>query len=264
MYPWYPGLSCRKVKDVSPSERRSEALGYLRGVADKAKRRGHIPFPPAFVIAPEGKGGPPPLARLIQGGRGGKVRLRLYLCITMMATKEPFDLRRPPGPNGWTQMLGLDPRTGPRRVASNLTWLADNKFIDLQPQWGRPSAITLMSATGDGGAYTQPREEGRYVGMPIEFWTSGWLLQLSPTATALLFALRDALGGYSEPQYIHTAKRQRYGLSSDTWTKGRKELEAQGLLTVKREPQGDFYDFTRLRNAYQLDLEKLTDSPSWS
>ncbi|MEU4965814.1 hypothetical protein [Streptomyces smyrnaeus] len=249
---------------MSPSERRSEALGYLRGAADRAKRRGYIPFPPAFVMAPEGEAGPPPLARLIQGGRGGKVRLRLYMCITMMATKEPFDLRRPPGPNGWTQMLGLDPKTGPRRVASNLTWLADNKFIDLQPQWGRPSAITLMSATGDGGVYTQPREEGRYVGMPVEFWTRGWLLQLSPTTTALLFALREALGGHSEPQYIHTAKRQRYGLSSDTWTKGRKELEAQGLLTVKREPQGDFYDFTRLRNAYQLNLERLADSPSWS
>jgi DNA-binding winged helix-turn-helix (wHTH) protein len=100
--------------------------------------------------------------------------------------------------------------------------------------------------------------------MPIEFWTQGWLLQLSPTATALLFALREALGGHSEPQYIPTTRRQRYGLSSDTWTRGRKELEAQGLLAVKREPQGTFYDFTRLRNAYQLTLARLDDSPSWT
>ncbi|MGW8944603.1 hypothetical protein [Streptomyces koyangensis] len=249
---------------MSADARRLEALNYLQGAADKAKRRGHVPFPPAFVIAPEGDGGPPPLARLIQGGRGGAVRLRLYMCITMMATRQPFDLRRPPGPNGWTQMLAIDPKTGPRRVASNLKWLADHQFIDLQPQWGRPSAITLLSATGDGGVYTQPREDGRYVGMPIAFWTNGWLLQLSPTAIALLFALREALGGKSEPQYIHTAKRQRYGLSSDTWTKGRKELEAQGLLAVKREPQGDFYDFMRLRNAYQLTLGRLDGLPSWS
>ncbi|MEU0212154.1 hypothetical protein [Streptomyces canus] len=244
--------------------RRSEALSYLQKAADKAKRRGYIPFPPAFVIAPEGEATPPPIARLVQGGRGGMVRLRLYLCITMMATQEPFDLRRPPGPNGWRQMLALDSKTGPRRVASNLKWLADNKFIDLQPQWGSPSAITLLSATGDGGLYTQPREEGRYVGVPIEFWTRGWLLQLSPTATALLFVLREALGGHAEPQYIPTVKRQRYGLSSATWTTGRKELEAQGLLTVKREPQGTFYDFTRLRNAYQLDLQRLDDYPSWT
>jgi hypothetical protein len=241
--------------------RQSEALVYVRRVAEKAKRRGYIPFPPGFVIASEDDDAPPPLARLIQGGRGGRVRLRLYMCITMMATKEPFDLRRPPGPNGWTQMLALDPKTGPRQVANNLKWLAEKGFIDLQPQWGRPSAITLLSATGDGGVYTQPRDEGRYVGMPVEFWTQGWFLQLSPTATALLFALREATGGHSEPRYIHTARRQRYGLSSDTWTKGRKELETQGLLTVKREPQGDFYDFTRLRNAYQLFLERLDDPP---
>lgn len=192
------------------------------------------------------------------------MRLRLYMCITMMATQEPFDLRRPPGPNGWTQMLALDSKTGPRRVAGNLKWPADNKFIDLQPQWGRPSAIKLLSADGDGGEYAQPREEGRYVGMPVEFWTQCWLLQLSPTATALLFVLREALGGRSEPEYIPTTKRQRYGLSSDTWTKGRKELEAQGLLTVKRDPRGTFYVFTRLRNAYQLTLERLDDSPSWT
>ncbi|WP_303246555.1 hypothetical protein [Streptomyces sp. NA04227] len=41
-------------------------------------------------------------------------------------------------------------------------------------------------------------------------------------------------------------------------------MEAQELLTVKREPQGTFYDFTRLRNAYQLSLERLKDSPSWT
>lgn len=202
-------------------ERRSEALGYLQGAAEKAKRRGYVPFPQAFVIAPEGVDGPPPLARLIQGGRGGMARLRLCMCITMMATDKPYDLRKPPGPNGWTHMLALDPKTGPRRVASNLKWLADNKFIDLQPQWGQPSAITLLSATGDGGEYTQPREEGRYVGMPVEFWTQGWLLQLSPTATALLFALREALGGHAEPQYIPTTRRQRYSLRLDdspSWT----------------------------------------------
>ncbi|BCL23022.1 hypothetical protein ACPCBX_18435 [Streptomyces tuirus] len=246
-------------------EVRSEALGLLQGAADKAKRRGYIPFPPTFVIAPEDADGPPPLARLVQGGRGGRVRLQLYMCITMMATGKPYDLRTPPSPNGWTRMLALDRKKGPRRVASNLKWLADKKFIDLQPQWGRPSAITLLSATGDGGEYTQPREEGRYVGMPVEFWTQGWVLELSPTATALLFVLREALGGHSEPQYISTTRRQRYGLSSDTWTKGRKELEARELLTVKYEPQGSFYDFTRLRNTYQLTLERLNDyPPSWS
>ncbi|UWE12147.1 hypothetical protein [Actinacidiphila bryophytorum] len=192
------------------------------------------------------------------------MRLRLYLSITMMATGKPYDLRTPPSPNGWTRMLALDATHGPRQVSRNLKWLGDNRFIDLEPQWGRPSAIKLLSVAGDGEEYTQPRDGGRYVGVPVEFWTCGWLLQLSPTAAALLIVLREALGGHSEPRYIATAKRERYGLSHHTWTEARKELEGQGLLIVKREPQGSFYDFTRLRNAYQLDLERLNDPPRWT
>jgi hypothetical protein len=37
----------------------------------------------------------PPLARLIQGGRGGGTRLPLYLLLTMIATRKPFDIRKP-------------------------------------------------------------------------------------------------------------------------------------------------------------------------
>ncbi|MBD3008390.1 hypothetical protein [Streptomyces sp. 5-10] len=248
---------------MSSGEQRAEAVRLLKGAADKVKRSGRVPFPPAFVIAAEGAEEEPPLARLIQGGRGGEVRLKLYMCITMMATGKPYDLRTPPSSHGWTRMLALDPKKGPRRVASNLKWLGDNQFIRLEPQWGRPSAITLLSATGDGKEYSQPRDGNRYVGVPLGFWIHGWLLCLSPTATAVLFALIEVLGGHSEARYIPTTRRQRYGLSPDTWTKARKELEARSLLVVKREPQGDFYDFMRLRNAYQLDLERLDSPPSW-
>lgn len=249
---------------MSIGERRSDALDVLKGAATKAKRSGYVPFPPAFVIADEGADRPPSLARMVQGGRGGAVRLKMYLCITMMATSEPFDLRKPPGPNGWTQMLALDPKHGPRQVARNLKWLADRHFIELGERWGLPATIKLLSAAGDSKEYTQPRVQGRYVGMPVEFWTRGWLLELSPTAVALLFVLREALGGHSKPAYIATAKRDRYGLSHHTWTEARKELERQGLLTVKREPQGSFWDYTRLRNAYQIDLTRLQDPPHWT
>ncbi|RZD83260.1 hypothetical protein [Streptomyces albidoflavus] len=249
---------------MSNGEQRAEAIRLLKSAADKAKRSGRVPFPPGFVIAAEGEKQAPPLARLVQGGRGGEVRLKLYMCITMMATGKPYDLRTPPSPNGWARMLALDPKKGPRRVSSNLKWLADNNFIRLEPQWGRPSAITLLSAAGSGEEYSQPRDGGRYVGVPLGFWIHGWILSLSPTATAVLFALIEALGGHSEARYIPTARRQRYGLSADTWTKARKELEIRSLLVVKREPQGTFYDFTRLRNAYQLDLERLDAPPNWT
>lgn len=240
---------------------RTEAEELLRGAAAKSKRSGNVPFPPEFVTAKAGQEHPAPLARMIQGGQGGSVRLRLYMCITMMATSKPFDLKTPPTPKNWARLLALDPRTGARSVLRNLKWLADNKFTKLDPRWGGPPAITLCSPAGDGREYVRPIEQGRYIGVPVEFWTKGWVLELSPTAIALMLVLMDALGGHSEPQYVSAEKRRLYGLSSDTWTKATKELREHGLLAVRREPQGSFYDYERLRNLYWLDVDRLKEPP---
>lgn len=246
-------------------ELRAIAEGELSRVARKSQRTGNVPFPPDFVIAKEGQARRASLARMVQGGQGGSVRLRLYLCITMMATSEPFNLRQPPTPRGWARMLALDPQSGDRRVQRNLKWLAQNNFIKLDPRWGGPAEITLLGPAGDGRAYVRPIEEpsnrGRYVGVPVEFWTNGWILELSTTAVALLLVLRDALGGLSAPEYIPTYKQRRYGLSSDTWTKAIKELSGYGLLTVGRESQGSTYDYQRMRNTYLLDWDRLKERP---
>ncbi|MEU6303367.1 hypothetical protein ACWCQP_06500 [Streptomyces chartreusis] len=246
-------------------EARAVAMRELRMVASRSQRTGNVPFPPDFVIAKEGQDRRAPLARMIQGGQGGSVRLSLYLCITMMATKEPFNLRKPPTPKGWARMLNLDPRIGDRRVQRNLKWLAENGFIKLEPRWGGPAEIKLLSAAGDGREYVRPIEQrqnrGRYIGVPVEFWTQGWALELSTTAVALLLVLREALGKQTEPQYIPTDRQRRYGLSSDTWTKANAELRSHGLLTVVREVQGSTYDYQRWRNAYLLDFERLKEPP---
>ncbi|MFB7255744.1 hypothetical protein [Streptomyces nojiriensis] len=242
-------------------ELRAEAESQLRGAAGRSKRSGNVPFPPAFVIARADQESLAPLARMIQGGRGGAVRLRLYLCITMMATSKPYDLKKPPTPRAWASILALDPRTGERRVTRSLKWLADNGFIRLEKRWGGPSAITLLSPAGDSGDYVRPIEQGRYVGVPVEFWTLGWILDLSPTAIALLLVLLEALGGHSAARYITTERRRRYGLSADTWTKATQELVGHGLLVVGREPQGGFYDYQRMRNTYLVDVERLKKLP---
>jgi hypothetical protein len=159
-------------------------------------------------------------------------------------------------------MLGLPEDTGARRVSRNLKWLSDERFIVLDPRPGRPAAITLLDAGGFGGKYKRPAEDGRYVGMPIELWTQGWILSLSAIALALLFALVEHQGGYDEARYVLADRRERYGLSPDTWTLARKELEHEQLLTVKRIPMGGDSDYRRMRNAYWVDLAALkTGSP---
>ncbi|GHG68609.1 hypothetical protein [Streptomyces griseocarneus] len=236
------------------------ALTLLGKAADKAARRTKVPFSPAFVRSADGQP-KPPLARLVQGGRGGEVRLKLYLCITMMATAEPHDIRQPPTPMTWARMLALAPETGPRRVTGNLAWLDRNGFVQLESRRGNTPAIKLVSMEAGGGAYVRASLLGRYVGLPVEFWTRGWILELSPTAIALLLALLEAQGGYTEPRYVTRERRESYGLSHNTWTLARKELERHGLLSVRRVPQGSDFDYQRLRNAYRVNEDRLTEAP---
>lgn len=193
-------------------------------------------------------------------GSGREVRLRLYLCITMMATRAPYDLVSPPNPNTWSRLLALPQDTGPRRVSGNLKWLHNNAFIALQPRSGRPASITLLDPALSGGPYIRPIEQGRYVGVPVELWSHGWILSLSATALALLFALLEHQGGYHEARYVLTHRRERYGLSPDTWTLARRELEEHKLLSVGRTPQGSDFDYRRMRNTYWVDLATVKSS----
>jgi hypothetical protein len=199
----------------------------------------------------------PPLARLIQGGRGGEARLKLYLLFTMIATRRPFDIRNPPTPLTLARTLDLAPATGPRRITSNIKWLADHRFIELTKRPGQTSSIQLLDPQGSGSPLSDPHGQRPYVNIPIEFWKYGWLLELSPVAIAVMFSLREHLGGYKAPRYLLRERRESYGLSHDTWTRGRHELEDAGLLAVNRVPQGGEYAYNRLRNSYWLNIERL-------
>ena len=79
---------------------------------------------------------------------------------------------------------------------------------------------------------------------------------------ALLFALVEHQGGYDRSRYVVADRRLRYGLSPNTWTLARKELEREQLLTVARTPMGSDFDYRRMRNTYWVDLQALkTRSP---
>lgn len=240
--------------------RRQVAVERLEGAVERAKRKSAVPFPPSFIQSRD-ETSTPPLARMIQGGRGGEVRLRVYLTMSLMATRRPFDIRTPPTPAGWSRLLALPPATGPRRVSDALTWLGNNNLIQMERRSGATSSIALLDPGGFGGPYVRPSEAGRYVSVPLGFWSNGWILDLSPVATALLLALLDSQGGHRGHRYIVASRKRRYGLSSDSWTRGRYELEHHGLLDVKRAPQGSDFDPERMRNAYLVDVARLDRPP---
>ena len=216
-----------KVKILPLTESRAEALRLLGLAADRS-HRSSVAYSPGFVRSPAAMPdvlpATPPLARLIQGGRGGGTRLRLYLLLTMIATRSPFDIRNPPTAMTLARTLDLPPGTGPRRITSNMKWLADNHFVELTRRPGLTPSIQLLDPHGSGRPMSDPRGP-RYVSFPIGFWSYGWLLHLSPVAIAVLFALHELLGGSKLPRYMLRDRRASYELSHNTWTRGRHELE---------------------------------------
>ncbi len=234
---------------------RLDALDALAAAADRAKRSGNVAFPPSFVRAEHGR---PALARLIQGGQGGRIRLPLYLDIVMMATRYPHSLTgNSPQLATWCKMLGIPEDVGCRRVSANLRRLVRDEVIELEPRPAQTPAIHLLDPLNSREKFST--KGSRYVGVPIEFWTKGWVLNLSPTAIAVLLALLELLGGRDEAQYISRYRRGMYGLSDDTWTKARKELVDHRLLTVDRKECGTGSDLKRLRNKYWIDRSVLIE-----
>ncbi|WP_148085777.1 hypothetical protein [Amycolatopsis thermoflava] len=61
--------------------RREEALHELSRAVQRSGRKQQVPFAKEFLQDPSGN---PPLARLVQGGRGGEVRLKIYLTVTLL------------------------------------------------------------------------------------------------------------------------------------------------------------------------------------
>lgn len=241
-----------------------ESRRLLERAVDKSKRYRGLQLPIGFARSDHYETDPPPLARMMRGGRGGEVRLKLYLCLGLIATSQPFDIRPVPA-RVWASMLALDDPegNGARRIADSLNWLADNRFISIDRQPGGPPGLTMLSPLGDGRRYSRPRHQ--WITVPVDVWRQEWILALSGRATALLVVLLDLQGGRTDktdPPWLTSEQRQRYALSADTWTRATKELKEHGLLIVKRIPQGRDFDWRRLRNAYWIDLDRLEQGPT--
>lgn len=235
------------------------ALARLDANVKRSERREYVPFDRDFIKNRKRR---PPLSELIIGGRGGGVRLKLYLYITLVATGSPYDIKRPPTPQSWAARLALPPTTGPRRVRDALDWLEEHELIKRTHRDGAPAKIILRSARGDGTKYI-PRRSKSYISVPLGFWKHGWLIELSPTAIALLFVLLELQAGREGPQTVSPERREEYGLSADTWTRATKELVGHGLLTVDRTSQDENeYVYDRMRNTYRINLDRLNSPPA--
>lgn len=251
------------------------ALTAAKSVATRNHSR-FLPLRRAFAERPDNSTKPTPLARLLRGGRGGSVRLRLYLSYLWLAAAPPHELVYPA--RAWAELLDLDDPegSGTRRVADAVRWLEKNDLVAVTNRAGAPNIIRLLSDTGDGKDYETPgsafnrlrnkpeaAQIHRYIQLPPTLWTSGWMAVLSPAALAMLIILRVQVGAkdpdteevWIAPDYATKA----FLLSEETRTRGVRELQAAGLVTIRRRKlvTTDSFDFRRFRNVYQLNLPKL-------
>jgi len=264
----------------SPSERRPSPQAVSAATALAQRARGRSAQLRRAFVEREDLAAPTALARVIRGGRGGEVRLKTYLSMLFIAGAAPYDVSYPA--RAWATLLDLDkPETkGARRVNEAISWLEANKFVTVANNPGQPSRVTLLNERGKGDKYELPGEvynrlrnkkgddvarRNRYVKIPPEFWTSGWLSVLSTPAVSMYLVLLCAQTSeeVSEVWFSPDQASKLYSLSADTRSRGLAELREAGLVTVRRRAlSNDVFDVQRFRNAYTLDTDRLGESAS--
>jgi hypothetical protein len=262
-------------------------------LAARASKRAHARATPVrirFIERAQAEDPPPPLARLLRGGRGGEVRLKVLLALLWLGSGGDHVVRFPA--HSFAGLLGLPDRyvNGARRVNDALNWLRDHDFIAIQRVPGREPKITLRSELGTGDPYVVPARAPKnpttgkatadnvYVQLPVSYWTRGWAVKLSGSATAMLLVLllleRSARGRPAERELEQPGvwvspdeAVRRFDLSEDTRSRGFGELRRHGLVLVARQPVNADFGWRRVRNVYTLfqpvmdmDLTKIGDA----
>ncbi|SDI98343.1 hypothetical protein SAMN04488693_1412 [Arthrobacter subterraneus] len=256
-----------------------DSLEIARLIKGRLGKRDRAPIRVAFIGSNDSvreAGENPPLARLLRGGRGGEVRLKLELSFLWFAVNPPHDLSYPA--RVWALLLGLDDPEGrgTRRVRQAMSALEAAELIWIRTSPGQPSRITLLDEGGSGDpyklpgdAYNKARGTGnewrhRYIQVPDTLWTNGWIATLSGAAVAMLLVLFAELGQRDHRTvdlwFSPSHAQKIYAISEDTRSKGLRELRGAGLISARKKPASrDALDFRRLRNTYRLELDKLNE-----
>lgn len=267
------GSQIRSAEALSPAKEPSDsALQLAERLSERVGHRSaRIRFD--FVRRADGIPALPPLARLLRGGRGGEVRLKLLLALLWVAGGGDERHATSAWPaRAWAALLDLDDPElhGQRRVRDAIRWLEQEGFLRTERQPGRPMVLQLLLEDGSGKDYFDPappakkKKESKeawlgsdlYIQLPASFWTEGWAARLTGRALAMLLVLREVTFSGDWRWVSPSQARQRYGLSEDTWSKGVAELKANKIIEIRKKAVGEeVFDFRRVRNTYKLPVD---------
>jgi hypothetical protein len=217
-------------------------------------------------------GAVPPMIRMLRGGyddrhgRGGELRLKVYLSMLWLASGEGHTVSFPA--YAWAHLLGLDDAAGKRRVQDAISWLATEKFVVVERRPGQSSIIQVRKEDGSGAEYTKPYKLGDGDGPPKQpkyrrldeaWWTKGWMAALSGAALVTWLAFLDDEGAeIGSSRWISTSQtKTKYALSLDTRKKGIGELLDWGLLDKSIGKPREAFVTSRPITSYRLDRHVL-------
>lgn len=264
-----PDLTSREAASERIARSMDVAAGFSRRLRDR-----DAPIRTAFIEARRRTDPDPRLAQILRGNRGGgAVRLKLELSVLWIAVGEGHEVRYPL--RLWAELLGLDNENGQgaRRVANAFGWLESAGLVRSERRPGVETAYWPMEETRSNRAYTIPgvrisstkdeseRRQHRYVKLPAQMWTSGWIAELSGAAIAMLLILLTQAWPNADREiwFSPSFADQRFRLSEDTRRRGLRELERADLIRLRRRTlESNTLTNPRLRNVYQLQLDRLS------
>lgn len=229
-----------------------------------------------------------PMSKMIFGGQGGEVRLKLYLSILWLGARKPYAVENKPAA-AWARLFGLSEpdKNGAQRVGAAIDWLVDNGFMLAGRGRGRPARLVPRHERG-GCDYYRPQEGDKknidwWITLPQVLWSRGWMAVLSGAALASLIIIWDETDRHDDTDKEKRVGRggieyqvitkvpwvwlaesvlvKRYRVSYDVWEKGTLELEKLGL--IGRRLRGDVTGFgpRQRRRQVRLELDALTRGP---
>ncbi|WP_237218813.1 hypothetical protein [Rothia nasimurium] len=230
---------------LSPSNTSALSLEIAQSIRKKSKRKNGVPLPKSFLRT-EHPDEIPALRKLQGAGRGGgSLSVKLYISIIMLATKYPYTVEDITA-EAWAKLLDLkNPgTTGRERIYKALNKLEENRLIKVTRYPGKPPKIELKNHLS-GGDYITPQdsylkekvESNYYFKIDEEFWTNGYIQQLSsPALSFYLILLAESGNKNREVWFTSNNFQERYKFSSAVRTQGSKQLEEIGLVKVRSEP----------------------------
>lgn len=188
----------------------------------------------------------PPMMRMLGsgGGRGGDVRLKLYLSLLWASPGGEHDTEFEA--YSWARLFGLpEPaRNGKRRILAALAWLDENKFVSKDRRPGKTTVVTVLHESGSGTVYSKPGARRLSGGEPVyrklgsSYWTNGWSAAMTGRALAFWLVIMDETRSGEKEGTVWLSESQtedKYAISPYLRQAALRELQSVGLIDTRRK-----------------------------